>query len=429
LFSPSSAAIGGHRRFHIVLDQQLTLDGSNMAERKLRLGVAGLGRAFTVMLPTLARHPRVQIVAGADPRPDARGRFEADFGANAYASVEELCDDAAVEAVYVATPHEHHARHACMAAAKRKHVLVEKPMALTLQDCRAMIDAARAGGIQLVVGHSHSFDAPIRRAREIVESGAVGNVRMISALNFTDFLYRPRRPEELHTDSGGGVLFNQAAHQIDIVRLLGGGRVRSVRTATGSWDAARPTEGAYSALITFEDGACASVVYSGYAHFDSDEFCGWVGELGRRKDPDSYGSARRLLQRASTAAEEAALKTARNYGGPEYAPRDATAADPDPAWHQHFGLVLVCCERADLRPMPSGVMIYEDLARRLDPLPPPEVPRAEVIDELYSAAVFDRPPVHTGAWALATTEVCLAMLQSGREQREIFLEHQTGLRD
>ena len=103
-----------------------------------------------------------------------------------------------------------------------------------------MIDAARDAGVQLVVGHSHSFDAPILRAREIIASGSVGAVRMIQALNYTDFLYRPRRPEELDTAQGGGVLFSQAAHQIDIVRLLGGGLVRSVRAGTGAWDPRGP---------------------------------------------------------------------------------------------------------------------------------------------------------------------------------------------
>ena len=392
-----------------------------MPERKLRLGVAGLGRAFTIMLPTLARHPLVELVAAADPRAEARKRFTADFGGRTYATVEALCDDAAVEVVYVATPHQHHAQHACLAAAKAKHLLVEKPMALTLADCRAMIEATRAAGVQLVVGHSHSFDAPILKAREIVASGAVGRVRMISALNFTDFMYRPRRPEELDTSSGGGVMFNQAAHQVDVVRLLGGGRVRSVRAVTGSWDPARPTEGAYSALLTFDDGACASVTYSGYAHFDSDELMGWVGELGRAKDPKaSYGNARRALARATTQEKELALKEARNYGGPDYAP----PAISEGLLHQHFGVVLVCCERADLRPLPSGVMIYEDGARRLDALPPPKVPRAEVIDELYSAVVHGKAPIHSGEWALATTEVCLAMLRSAKEQQEIALEHQ-----
>src|SRR5262245_19149051 len=160
---------------------------------KLKIGVAGLGRAFTVMLPTLTRDPRVELVAAADPRPEARQRFAADFGATVYGSVEGLCADARVEAVYVATPHQHHARHTAVAAAHGKHVLVEKPMALTLADCGAMIEVARAAGVQLIVGHSHSFDAPVRRAREIVASGTVGRVRMINALNFTDFLYRPRR--------------------------------------------------------------------------------------------------------------------------------------------------------------------------------------------------------------------------------------------
>jgi phthalate 4,5-cis-dihydrodiol dehydrogenase len=60
-------------------------------------------------------------------------------------------------------------------------------------------------------------------------------------------------------------------------------------------------------------------------------------------------------------------------------------------------------------------------------LPPPDVPRSEVIAELYDAVVNDRPAVHSGQWGLATMEVCLAMLQSAREQKEILLAHQTDL--
>jgi len=394
-----------------------------MAERKLRLGIAGLGRGFTVMLPTLAAHPCLQLVAAADPRAEGREKFAADFAARTYATVEELCADRDVEAIYLATPHELHAAHVRIAAAAAKHVLVEKPMAITLKDCSEMIAAARQANVRLVVGHSHSFNAPIRRARDIIVSGAVGRVRMITAMNFTDFLYRPRRPEELVTEKGGGVVFSQAAHQIDIVRLLGGGRVKSVRAQTGAWDPKRPTEGAYQAFLTFEDGACASAIYSGYGHFDSDEFCGWIGELGRAKDPQDYGRARRLLETAATPEGEAVLKAARNYGGD--AERTATRA-PGALSHQHFGLIVASCERADLRPLPNGVMVYDDSTARLDPLPAPGVPRAEVIDELYDAVVFGRAPLHSGEWALGTVEVCLAILQSAREQREVSVKHQIG---
>ena len=386
--------------------------------RKLRIGVAGLGRAFTVMLPTFSADPRVALVAAADPRTEARQRFAADFSAKTYATVEELCADPDVEIVYVATPHQHHAAHTILSARAGKHVLVEKPMAITLEDCAAMIAAARQAGVHLIVGHSHSFDAPILRTRALIASGKYGAVRMMTALNYTDFLMRLRRSEELDTAQGGGAVFNQAAHQVDIVRLLGGGLVKSVRAQVGAWDRLRPTEGAYSALLTFEDGAFASLTYGGYGHFDSDEFSGWVGEMGQAKKP--YG---REPRRFASAEEEAAFKNARNYGGSAYQPPTAENLS-----HQHFGTVIVSCERAELRPMPDGVMIYQDGSARLDPLPPPTIPRAEVIDELYAAVVHRTPPLHDGTWAMATLEVCLTMLQSSREGRDVTLAHQAAPR-
>ena len=400
-----------------------------MAEeaRRLRLGVAGLGRAFMLMLPTLAGDRRIELVAAADPRSDARARFEADSpAARTHTTVEALCQDAQVEVVYIATPHQLHLRHVTAAAANGKHVLVEKPMALTLEECRAMVAAARAAGVHLIVGHSHSFDAPYLRARDIIASGAYGRLRMITALNFTDFLYRPRRPEELDTARGGGVVFSQAAHQVDILRLLGGGHARSVRAATGgAWDPVRPTEGAYSAFVTFENGAFATMTYSGYAHFDSDEFLGWVGELGQLRDPARYGAAREALKRIATPEEEVVLKAARTYGASGAESGPATAAAP--RFHNHFGLVLASCERADLRPTAEGVMIYADAERRLESVPPPAVPRAEVVDELYGAVVLGRPPVHSGEWGQATIEVCLAILRSAQNGSEVVLDHQVGL--
>jgi len=378
--------------------------------KKLKIGVAGLGRAFAVTAPAF-RDPRVQVVAGADPRPEARRRFRQEYQARVFPTVEALCDDPAVEVVYIATPHQFHAGQARLACAAKKHVLVEKPMALSLEDCRAMNNAARDNGVQLIVGHSHSFDAPILQTRKIVERGTYGAVRMISALNFTDFLYRPRRPEELSTEAGGGVVFNQAAHQVDIVRLLAGGKVRSVRASTGIWDMARPTEGAYSCQLNFDNGVFATLVYSGYAHFDSDEFMGWIGEMGQKKDRKSYGLARKAL---TTGKNELSIKKARNYGGRDFQQTRASA-------HQHFGVFVVSCEEADLRPLPTGVMIYGEREKRLGRLPKPRIPRAEVIDELNGAVVEGQPPLHGGESAMATLRVCLAMLESAQQQKEIVL--------
>src|SRR5450631_3864471 len=113
-----------------------------MSDRRIRLGVAGLGRAFTLMLPTLVADARVQLVAAADPRVEATQRFASEFDARAHATVDALCADPGVDVVYIATPHQDHAEHACLAARYGKHALVEKPMAITLDECRRMIDAA-----------------------------------------------------------------------------------------------------------------------------------------------------------------------------------------------------------------------------------------------------------------------------------------------
>lgn len=392
---------------------------------RLKLGIAGLGRGFMLLLPTLAAHPGIRLVAAADPREEARRQFRDDFAATTYAEVADLCADPDVEAIYIATPHQFHREHVELAAAHGKHVLVEKPMALSLEDCQAMIDAMRRAACWLIVGHSHSFDAPYLRTREIIDSQDFGAVRMISALNYTDFLYRPRRPEELNTSQGGGVVFSQAAHQVDIVRLLGSGHVKSVRAATGSWDPARPTEGAYSVLLTFDNGVFANMTYSGFAHFDSDELCGWTGELGRPRDPDQYGCARARLMEIQGPEEEAALKNTRTYG----AGLSLTNSQPQDTAHNHFGFVLVSCDGADLRPVPHGVQVYAHTRRFLEPLPRPEIPRREVLDELIGAIRHDRRPIHTGEWGMATMEVCLAILESAQNKHEVMLSHQTSVLD
>jgi phthalate 4,5-cis-dihydrodiol dehydrogenase len=389
-------------------------------ERKLRIGVAGLGRAFTVMLPTFTTDPRVALVAAADPRPEARARFAADFPARIYATVEALCADPDVEIVYVATPHQYHAQHAMLAAGHGKHVLVEKPMAVALGDCAAMIAAAQQAGVHLIVGHSHSFDRPILRTRELLAS--YGPISMIHALNYTDFILRPRRPEELDTAQGGGVVFNQAAHQVDIVRLLGGGLVKSVRAQVAHSDLrmiylTAPADSGYSALLTFESGIFASLVYGGYGHFDSDEFSEWIGEMGQVKDTDSR--LRRPQPNFTSADDEAAYKAARSYGGASYQPSAAHAIA-----HQHFGTVIVSCQHADLQPLPTGVKIHSYGHTQIDRLAQPAVPRGEVIDEVFDAVVSNKPPLHDGAWAMATLEVCLAILQSSREDREVVLTRQ-----
>ena len=389
-----------------------------MTSEPVRLGVVGLGRAFALTAPALRADRRVRLVAACAPRAESRAAFQKAFGGRGYAGLDDLLAHPGLEAVYIATPHELHAEQAIAAAAAGKHVLVEKPLAVSLADGEAMVEACEKAGVALIVGPSHSFDAPVAQAWRLIESGAPGRVRMIHAFNYTDFLYRPRRPEELRTEEGGGVLFSQAVHQVDAVRLLAGGLATQVSAFAGAWDPSRPTEGAYSALLAFEGGAFASLTYSGYGRFDSDEWMGWIGELGHAKDPADYGRARRALAAAATPEEEAALKRARTFGAAE-----EQSAAPH---HEHFGPVIVCCERGDIRLTPDGILVYGN-ERHFEPAPSMADPRTPVLDALVAAVRDGIQPVQTGRWGLASLEVCHAILHSARSGAPVELTRQVAV--
>jgi phthalate 4,5-cis-dihydrodiol dehydrogenase len=377
----------------------------------LRFGVVGLGRAAAATLPAIARNPNTTVVAAADTNPEVVDSFRQQFPSRAYAAIEDLCADPAVDAVYIATPTHLHTQHVLTATAAGKHVIVEKPLAITLDDADRMIDAVDKAGVQVIVGQSQSYEPPVRAMRELVRSGEIGALKMISGWYFNDWLYRPRLPAELDTRMGGGVVFRQGAHHFDVARLIGGGMVRSVRAVAGVWDASRPTEGSYAALLEFQDGAVANLVYSGNDHFHTVELTG-QSEGGTRVDPSQleHAAARKRLE----AGGDAALK---RQGG--FSPRVET-----PPYPAYFGLIIVSGEHGDIRQTPTGLKIYADRDIREIQLPPGVSGRDLMIAELYDAVVNATPALHTTRWAKATLEVSLAVLESSRTRQEVQLKFQ-----
>jgi phthalate 4,5-cis-dihydrodiol dehydrogenase len=379
------------------------------------LGIAGLGMAGAVMVQAAAAHAGYVLRAAADPHPAPRAAFARDFpAARVYDDIAALCADPAVEVVYIATPHQFHAPHAILAAEHGKHIILEKPMALTLADCDAIIAAVKRAKVHLIVGHTHSFDPAVHVMWLMISCGALGRLGMIHSFNYTNFLYRPRRPEELDTARGGGILFNQVPHQIDTARLLGGGLVRSVRAHTTVLDPARPTEGSCAALLQFESGAAASLVYSGYDYFDSDEWHFNISERGVPKTLD-HGAARRALM--ETADETRARTETFAYGSGKV---------ELPPHQPHFGITIATCENAELRATADGLMQYDQWGAneiRIDRAP--GMPgRHQVLDEMGRALRLGRRPIHDGRWGKATLEVALAIQESAAQSREIALEHQ-----
>lgn len=384
----------------------------------LRLGLVGLGMAGGVMAAVARTHSGIFVAGAVEPDQDVRERFGKDHGVAVHGDLDSLLARKDVDAVYIATPHQFHREQAVRAANAGKHIIVEKPMALTLADCDAMVTAAETNGVVLIVGHTHGFDPALALMRSEAE-GALGAPSMVTLMNYTDFLYRPRRPEELDTRLGGGILFNQVPHQVDMVRTLIDSPVRSVRAVTASLDPKRPTEGACSALLEFENGAAASLIYSGYDGFDSDELHHWISEGGYDKGP-AHGAARRALGAVSDAVAEQGLRRSRyGYG--------SSLSVTRPAHQPHFGLMVVTCPGGDMRPSAAGITVYDAEGAREVPAPTTDwrAGRGDVLETLRVAVRDGRQPQHDGAFGRATLEVCLAILQSAQERREIILLSET----
>ena len=257
----------------------------------------------------------------------------------------------------------------------------------------------------------------MREIRRIVRSGELGRLRMLHNWQFGDWLYRPRLPEELDTRLGGGVTYRQGEHQVDILRIIAGGLVRSVKAMAGSWDPARPTEGAHVMFLDFEDGAVATAVFSGYGHFHSTELTYGLSEGGGiSREP--YGAARRALREAAGQDGEASLKNLRGY---QETPGDVGSRQRGLPF---YGLTVVTCDSGDIRQSPDGLFIYRDEAIEERPVSREPDGRDAIINEFYDAIVGAAPALHDGRWARANLEVCVAALRSSRERREISLQHQ-----
>ena len=376
----------------------------------VRLGIAGLGQAGAALVPALGRTQRVVVTAVADPFEDTVAAFRRDFPVEGHASVEALCESEAVDLVYIATPTHLHARHARIAIAAGKHVIVEKPMAVTMDEAEGMIAAAEGAGVHLMVGQSQSFEPPVRAMRDLVASGEIGPLRMLHTWNYTDWVYRPRAPEELDSARGGGALFRQGPHQVDVLRWIGGGMVRSVRASVGSWDAARGGDGAHTLFLEFENGVVATAVYSGYGHFDSRDLTAGIGEDGRPASESLRGRGG-----LESDVNQAARKRLRGYRG---------ASTPDPTHASTYGLTVVSGERGDLRQSPGGLLVHSADGTREVPVPAVPTGRDVMLEEASNAVALGQRPAHDGPWGRANLEVCLAALESARTGREIPLRYQ-----
>ena len=401
-------------------------DSVRAGARVLGLGIIGLGGATLSMLPKFASNPRYRIAGAADIDPEILARFSADNPqARTHTSAADLCAQTDVDVVYIATPNRLHFEHARAAIEGGKNVLIEKPMTIDMRSATAMVESAERAGVLLGVNVKHSFEPRVLRLREYARTGRFGRLRLLNSWRYANWLYRPRTPEELTPEWGGGILWRQGPHQFDILRTIGGGMVRSVRGTVGVWDPARRVAGAHTAFLDFEEGTVANAVFSGYDHFDSRELITGLG-ASRAK---GYAKARHELRAAQEPGWEAAAAREERYGGERSGQGDAPLpARGEGSWIMG-GPLIASFDHADVCFSPQGLEIFDDQNRYEVDLTGPEDGRDGRLNSFYDAVVHASPLPADGRWGLATLELLLAVERSGQERAEVRLAHQTSTVD
>jgi phthalate 4,5-cis-dihydrodiol dehydrogenase len=400
--------------------------------RPLRVGVVGFGVGASAVLPTMEAMPEIDLVAGADLSPELRAAFHQRYPhTKVYAEIRDLCADPNVEAVWIATPNRYHCEHAIEAMQNGKHVAVEKPMAVTLEEADRMVEAAERYGVKLLPAHTSSYQVAIRAMRRLALSGDLGVPQAISITSYTDWMLRARSREEIAPSAGSGIVHRQAPHQVDCLRLLGGGLLRSVRGTARKWMKEREIPGFFTAYLEFEDGMPATILHNGHGYFMTLELYPWAPPLHYYNDADRVGLRRAM--RAGERDEEQEKQQVRVSGrghqvqGNDVFPRPWSPID--------LGMLILSCERGDVRHAQWGLSVYGDEGRRDLDLRP--YMRTEIdlesgatipsLLEFHGAIVEGKPLFHDGAWGRATLEAVLAIVRSAQERREIRLERQVAM--
>ena len=231
----------------------------------LRIGIVGLGgisRAHGDAIETL---PDVEIVAAADlleaPRREFCDRYEVP---RAYPNHTELLKDDEVDAVAVTLGHQLHHRLTVDALNAGKHVLVEKPMALSLAQCDDMIETARRNGVKLMVGQTQHFLGPNRKAKEILDSGELGPLVTAVCYSVKNWNQENRRPQYRSRFHGGGYWISNGVHIVDRLTWLVGSQAARVKARIGTRSHYQAADDYGVAFVDYKSGVPGVAICVGY---------------------------------------------------------------------------------------------------------------------------------------------------------------------
>ena len=199
-------------------------------------------------------------------------------GAGSFGSYESAVADGRVDAVYICTPHHLHLEHARLAAGAGKHILLEKPLARTAEEANAIVSVATDAGVTLMAAENYRFMPPVLAAKELVDSGAIGTLRLVQLQE--DFPFRPTEWRNDAEQNGGGVLIDGGIHKASLLAYLAGDPSEVYAAEVLSAQPGMAAEDGVFAMLRFPDGLVGVINHTWSAGPHSDR--PWVTVSGSK---------------------------------------------------------------------------------------------------------------------------------------------------
>jgi predicted dehydrogenase len=233
--------------------------------QKIKTGIIGCGKVGHLHAAGLMRIPESEFTAVCSRNPEKAQSFAQKYKVKAYTNISEMIEKSGVEMVTIGTPHPAHAVPSIAAMKAGAHVLVDKPLASSLANCDAMIQAAHKYNRKLGMISQRRLYPPVQRIRQAIDAGKIGNpiLGTVTMLGWRDEAYYKSDPwRGKWIEEGGGVLVNQAPHQLDILQWVMG----PIDSLFGFWDNLNHSyievEDTAVAVIRFKNGSMGNIVVS-----------------------------------------------------------------------------------------------------------------------------------------------------------------------
>jgi predicted dehydrogenase len=233
--------------------------------QKLKTALVGVGKVTDMHARALVNLKESAFMAVCSRSWDKSESFAAKYGITAYTDVTEMVTNEKIDVVIICTPHPNHREPAIAALEAGAHVLIEKPLASSLEDCDIMIETARRCGKQIGVVCQRRWYPPAMRVREAIDAGKIGKpvFGTVNMLGWRDKAYYESDPwRGTWIGEGGGVLVNQAPHQLDMIYWFMG----DIDECYGVWSNLNhpyiEVEDTANAILKFKNGAVANIIVS-----------------------------------------------------------------------------------------------------------------------------------------------------------------------